>query len=89
MRIDAELVSMLRKHHPIWVNTHFNHPNEVTPDARRACEMLADAGIPVVAVSASVMGYDHTAAMEAGCSGFIVKPIDTRQFAKTVALYIP
>lgn len=47
MRIDAELCSMLRKHHPIWVNTHFNHPNEITPEAEKACAMLADAGIPL------------------------------------------
>ena len=46
-RITPELVSMLRKYHPIWVNTHFNHPNEIVPETRRACEMLADAGIPV------------------------------------------
>ena len=38
---------MLRKYHPIYVNTHFNHPWECTPEAKRACEMLADAGIPV------------------------------------------
>ncbi len=47
MRIDDELVAMLRRHHPFFVNTHFNHAKEITPAARRACERLVDAGIPV------------------------------------------
>lgn len=46
-RITPELCNMLKKYHPIWINTHFNHPNEVTPESSRACEMLADAGIPL------------------------------------------
>ena len=46
-RITPELCAMLKKYHPIWLNTHFNHPKEVTPESRRACEMLADAGIPL------------------------------------------
>ncbi len=46
-RITPELVNMLKKYHPIWFNTHFNHPKEVTPESTRACEMLADAGIPL------------------------------------------
>jgi lysine 2,3-aminomutase len=47
MRIDDELCAMLRKHHPLFVNTHFNHAKELTADAKRACEKLVDAGIPV------------------------------------------
>ena len=47
MRIDDELVGVLRKHHPLYINTHFNHAKEITPEARRACEALVDAGIPV------------------------------------------
>lgn len=46
-RITPELCEMLKKYHPIWLNTHFNHPNEVTPEAVRACEMLANAGVPL------------------------------------------
>lgn len=46
-RITDDLVSMLKKYHPIWLNTHFNHPKEITPAARQACEKLADAGIPL------------------------------------------
>ncbi|MEQ1570139.1 MAG: lysine 2,3-aminomutase, partial [Myxococcota bacterium] len=47
MRIDDELVAMLRRHHPVFVNTHFNHAKELTCAARAACERLVDGGIPV------------------------------------------
>jgi lysine 2,3-aminomutase len=47
MRIDAELTSALEKHHPLFINTHFNHDKELTPEARAGCERLVDAGIPV------------------------------------------
>ncbi len=46
-RITPELCEMLKKYNPIWFNTHFNHPNEIIEDSTRACEMLADAGIPL------------------------------------------
>lgn len=46
-RITDDLVNMLKKYHPIWVNTHFNHSNEVTPESMAACAKLADAGIPL------------------------------------------
>ena len=46
-RVTPELCAMLKKYHPIWVNTHFNHPSEITPEAAAACAMLADAGIPL------------------------------------------
>jgi lysine 2,3-aminomutase len=46
-RITDHLVAMLRKYHPIWVNTHFNHPDEFTPESRDALAKLADAGIPL------------------------------------------
>src|SRR5574344_1272650 len=46
-RITDDLVNMLKKYHPIWLNTHFNHPKEVTPEAREALRKLADAGIPL------------------------------------------
>jgi lysine 2,3-aminomutase len=45
MRITEALASMLKKYHPIYVNTHFNHPKEITAEAREACRKLADAGI--------------------------------------------
>ena len=46
-RIDAELCSLLEKYHPIWINTHFNHPNEITPESAAACDRLLRAGVPV------------------------------------------
>ncbi|NPV69769.1 MAG: lysine 2,3-aminomutase [Firmicutes bacterium] len=46
-RITPELCKMLAKYHPVWLNTHFNHPREMTPESKRACEMLANAGIPL------------------------------------------
>ena len=44
-RITPKLVRMLKRHHPLYLNTHFNHPREITPQAAKACAMLADAGI--------------------------------------------
>jgi lysine 2,3-aminomutase len=46
-RVTEKLCSMLKKYHPIWINTHFNHPKEITPESARACNMLADAGVPL------------------------------------------
>lgn len=46
-RVTPQLVKMLKKYHPIYVNTHFNHPREITHEAREACERMADAGIPL------------------------------------------
>jgi len=61
-RITPELVSMLRKYHPIWLNTHFNHPFEVQhPKAREAMERLADAGIPTGNQSVLLKGINDCA----------------------------
>lgn len=46
-RITDELVEMLKKYHPVWLNTHFNHPQELTPEAAEACAKLANAGVPL------------------------------------------
>jgi lysine 2,3-aminomutase len=46
-RITDQLVAVLKRHHPLWINTHFNHPRELTPSAREALRKLADAGIPL------------------------------------------
>jgi lysine 2,3-aminomutase len=46
-RITDDLINMLKKYHPIWLNTHFNHPKEITKEAVEACAKLADAGIPL------------------------------------------
>src|SRR3990172_1038896 len=47
MRVDAELVGMLKKYHPLYMSIHFSHPKEITPEVTRACNMLADAGLPL------------------------------------------
>lgn len=46
-RITDDLCNILKKYHPIWVNTHFNHSNEITEEAKIACEKLANTGIPL------------------------------------------
>ena len=46
-RITEELCSILKKYHPLYLNLHFNHPAELTPEVQKACNMLADAGLPL------------------------------------------
>ena len=46
-RVTEEMASMLAKYHPLYVNVHFNHPREITPESARACARLADHGIPL------------------------------------------
>jgi len=46
-RVTQELCDILKKYQPIYVNTHFNHPSEITEQSKRACAMLADSGIPL------------------------------------------
>jgi lysine 2,3-aminomutase len=59
-RIDDELCSMLGKYGPIWLNTHFNHPREITPEAAAACDRLLRAGIPVNNQSVLMKGVNDT-----------------------------
>jgi lysine 2,3-aminomutase len=51
---------MLRRHHPIWMSLHFTHPDECTPEAYRACAMLADAGIPLNSQTVLLAGVNDT-----------------------------
>lgn len=46
-RITSGLVRTLKRYHPVWMSIHFTHPDELTPEVTRACESLADAGIPL------------------------------------------
>lgn len=46
-RVTPDLVAMLRRYHPLWMNIHFNHPKEITPEVEIALGRLADAGIPL------------------------------------------
>lgn len=65
MRITDKLVNMFKQYHPIWLNTHFNHPNECTPEAAEACAKLANAGIPLGNQSVLLRGVnDDTRVMK-------------------------
>ena len=46
-RITEEWVTMLKQYHPLWMNIHFNHPKEITPEVQQALAELANAGIPL------------------------------------------
>ena len=46
-RITPELCEIIKKHHPVFINVHFNHPDELTPAAVKALGMLADSGVPL------------------------------------------
>lgn len=61
MRITDALLTMLKKYHPIWINTHFNHPNEITPESSKACQMIADAGIPLGNQTVLLRGVNNDA----------------------------
>jgi lysine 2,3-aminomutase len=47
MRVTQKLAALLKRYHPLYINTHFNHPAEITPASAAACERLANAGIPL------------------------------------------
>jgi lysine 2,3-aminomutase len=72
MRVTAELTAMLRRYHPVWVNTHFNHPAELTSQAATACEALVDAGIPLGNQSVLLRGVnDSPAIVTELCRGLV------------------
>jgi lysine 2,3-aminomutase len=57
-RIDAGLADTLKRHHPLWLNVHINHPKELAPEARTAITRLADAGIPLGSQSLLMAGIN-------------------------------
>jgi len=59
-RITPELCALLKKYHPIWLNTHFNHPKEITSESSKACEMLSDAGVPLGNQSVLLRGINDS-----------------------------
>jgi lysine 2,3-aminomutase len=59
MRITAKLTRLLKKFHPLFLNTHFNHPAEITVEAARACGRLADAGIPLGCQTVLLKGVNN------------------------------
>jgi len=62
-RITPELCDVLRKFHPLFINTHFNHPDELTPSAVACLGMLADAGIPLGCQTVLLKGVNDTPAV--------------------------
>lgn len=62
MRVTPELAAMLKKYHPLWINTHFNHPRELTPASAAACGRIVDAGIPLGNQSVLLKGVNNDAA---------------------------
>ncbi|MCB2216916.1 KamA family radical SAM protein [Desulfofustis glycolicus] len=59
-RITPALVKVLKRYHPLWISIHCMHPDELTFEARRACTMLADAGIPLGSQTVLLSGINDT-----------------------------
>ncbi len=57
-RITPELCEIVKQYHPIYMNLHFNHPDELTPEVKEACGRLADAGIPLGAQTVLLKGVN-------------------------------
>jgi lysine 2,3-aminomutase len=71
-RIDDELCAMLSKYSPIWLNTHFNHVREITPEAAQACDRILRSGIPVNNQSVLLKGVNDTVeAQKKLCHGLL------------------
>lgn len=59
-RITPRLANMLKKYHPLYINIHFNHPREVTGESKKACELLANAGIPLGSQTVLLRGVNDS-----------------------------
>jgi lysine 2,3-aminomutase len=71
-RVTEDLCRMLERFHPIWVNTHFNHPKELTEQAAEACDRLTRAGIPLGNQSVLMRGInDSVEVMKELCEGLV------------------
>lgn len=62
-RITPELCEIVKQYHPIYMNLHFNHPDELTPDVKAACGRLADAGVPLGAQTVLLKGVNDDPAV--------------------------
>jgi lysine 2,3-aminomutase len=71
-RIDDELCAMLSKYGPIWLNTHFNHYREITPEAAAACDRLVRSGVPVNNQSVLLRGINDSVEVQSKlCQGLL------------------
>lgn len=62
-RITPELCAIVKQYHPIYMNLHFNHPDELTPEVKAACGRLADAGVPLGAQTVLLKGVNDDPAV--------------------------
>lgn len=70
MRVTPALCACLKRHRPLWINTQFNHPRELTPEAAQACERLLRAGLPVSNQTVLLRGVnDDFETLKALCNG--------------------
>lgn len=58
MRITPELMNIIKKYHPVYMSIHFTHPDELTEETQKACNMIADAGIPMGSQSVLLKGIN-------------------------------
>jgi lysine 2,3-aminomutase len=71
-RITDDVLEVLSNHLPVWLNTHFNHPNELTPESAAACQKIIRAGIPVNNQSVLMRGVnDSVETMLKLCHGLL------------------
>ncbi|MCL1912930.1 MAG: KamA family radical SAM protein [Eubacteriaceae bacterium] len=91
MRVTSALLSMLKKYQPIWINTHFNHPTELTRESIKACAEIVDAGIPLGNQSVLLKGInDNTETIKALMLGLVkarVRPYYLYQCDMSVGLH--
>jgi lysine 2,3-aminomutase len=73
MRVTPDLARVLARHGPLYVLTQFNHPREVTPEARAACARLAEAGIPLANQSVLLRGVNSAVAVLAALSRALLR----------------
>jgi lysine 2,3-aminomutase len=64
MRVDDELCAMLARYHPMWMNIHVNHPNEITAELAAACDRLTRAGVPLGNQSVLLAGVNDSVAIQ-------------------------
>ena len=73
MRIDNELCDMLSKYEAVWLNTHFNHPREITLESAAACRRLLRSGVPVNNQSVLMRGINDTVETQIKLSHALLK----------------
>lgn len=59
-RLTARLMNILKKYQPLWISIHFTHPSELTPETNAACNLLADAGIPLGSQTVLLKGINDS-----------------------------